>query len=381
MSVRVASGGSGDFCECAHRCTVLHLRPWGRWDEHVWFRAMSNNDRVFADEAAATHVQNDLRQQIAAAALGRADVISADAVAIFPYAGAETLDADYCGRLGHFLTRLLAFAVRDARVDPRGGIVADMHRIVLERMLPLNQLFSFVYFTERATLDELALDDDLGATSEPWPLVGQIVRRASFDLLGAYAERAQLEPGDSAIVDKLTTLHTRPLMDAVLAKELERAGRYGDAVSLILFDVDRLSTINQEHGYGVGDRILERVGILIRQYFRQHDWVARHSDDSFVVLLTRTDAARVTELAERVRSTVEERLGFIDHRNDRPVVVTVSAAAINLRIAIGDIVDPQRLLADAEIAVDRAKQQGRNRVQRVDGYSGPLRSDPPAPST
>ena len=341
---------------------------------------MSNNDRVFADEAAAAHVQNDLRQQIAAAVLSRADVISADAVAIFPYAGAETLDADYCGRLGHFLTRLLAFAVRDARVDPRGGIVADMHRIVLERMLPLNQLFSFVYFTERATLDELALDDDLGATSEPWPLVGQIVRRASFDLLGAYAERAQLEPGDSAIVDKLTTLHTRPLMDAVLAKELERAGRYGDAVSLILFDVDRLSTINQEHGYGVGDRILERVGILIRQYFRQHDWVARHSDDSFVVLLTRTDAERVTELAERVRSTVEERLGFIDHRNDRPVVVTVSAAAINLRIAIGDIVDPQRLLADAEIAVDRAKQQGRNRVQRVDGYSGPLRSDA-APST
>jgi len=237
-----------------------------------------------------------------------------------------------------------------------------------------------VYFTERATLDELALDDDLGATSEPWPLVGQIVRRASFDLLGAYTQRAQLQPGDSAIVDKLTTLHTRPMMDAVLAKELERAGRYGDALSLILFDVDRLSTINQEHGYGVGDRILERVGILIRQYFRQHDWVARHADDSFAVLLTRTDAERVTELAERVRATVEERLGFTDHRNDRPVVVTLSAAVINLRIAIGDVVDPERLLADAEIAVDRAKQQGRNRVQRVDGYSGPLRSDP-APST
>lgn len=344
---------------------------------------MSNNDRVFADEAAAAHIQHDLRQQIAAAVLSQAGVISADAVAIFPYTGAEALDTDYCGRLGDFLTRLLAFAVRDARVDSRGGIVAEMHRMVLERMLPLNQLFSFVYFTERATLDELALDENLGATSEPWPLVGQIVRRASFDLLGAYAERAQLEPGDSAIVDKLTTLHTRPMMDAVLAKELERAGRYGDSVSLILFDVDRLSTINQEHGYGVGDRILERVGILIRQYFRQHDWVARHSDDSFVVLLTRTDAERVTELAERVRSTVEERLGFIDHRNDRAVVVTLSAAAINLRIAIGDIVDPQRLLADAEIAVDRAKQQGRNRVQRVDGYSGPLRSgpQPPAPGT
>jgi GGDEF domain-containing protein len=44
--------------------------------------------------------------------------------------------------------------------------------------------------------------------------------------------------------------------------------------------------------------------------------VARHSEDSIAVLLTRTDAEHATELAERVRATVEERLGFIDHRND-----------------------------------------------------------------
>ena len=61
----------------------------------------------------------------------------------------------------------------------------------------------------------------------------------------------------------------------------------GYAVSLILFDVDRLSEINQQHGYGVGDKVLERLGILIRQYFRQHDWVARHSEDSIAVLLSR----------------------------------------------------------------------------------------------
>jgi diguanylate cyclase (GGDEF) domain len=112
------------------------------------------------------------------------------------------------------------------------------------------------------------------------------------------------------------------MLDAVLAKELERAGRFGDDVSVILFDVDRLSTINEEHGYGVGDRILERLGILIRQYFRQHDWVARHSEDSIAVLPTRAGAEHATDLAERVRATVEERLGFIDHRDERPVVVT-----------------------------------------------------------
>jgi diguanylate cyclase (GGDEF)-like protein len=159
------------------------------------------------------------------------------------------------------------------------------------------------------------------------------------------------------------------MFEAVMAKEVERAGRYGYPVSVILFDVDHLSSINKEHGYGVGDRILERLGILVRKYFRQHDWVARHSEDSMVVLLTRTDAEHATELAERVRSTVEERLGFTDHRNDQAVAVTVSASVINVQVALGDIIDPERLMADAETALDRAKQHGRNRVERIDGYT------------
>jgi diguanylate cyclase (GGDEF)-like protein len=337
------------------------------------------NGAAYVDESSG-HIQDDLRRQLAAVLIERADVVTADTVAIFPYSGAETLDTGYCQRLGQLLTQLLAFAVRDGRLDPRGGFVADLHHLVLERPLSMERLFTFAYLTERTALDELALNHTIGATSEAWPLVAQLVRRASFDLLAAYAERMQLEPSEAAVIDKLTTLHTRPLLDAVLAKELERAGRFGLEISLILFDVDRLSAINQEHGYGVGDKILERLGILIRQYFRQHDWVARHSEDSIVVLLSRTDADHASELAERVRATVEERLGFTDHRTDRAVPVTISAAVINVAVAVGDIIDPERLLADAEAAVERAKQQGRNRVERVDGYSGAQRTDAAAPS-
>ncbi len=195
------------------------------------------------------------------------------------------------------------------------------------------------------------------------------MRRASFDLLAAYTERAQLEPSGAAIVDRLTTLYTRPLIDAVLAKEAERAGRFGYQISLILFDVDRLSQLNKEHGYGVGDKVLERLGILIRQYFRQHDWVARHSEDSIAVLLTRTDADAAAGLAEQVRGTVEERLGFKDHRTDQHVTVTVTAAVVNVNVNVGEVIDSERLMADAEAALDRGKRAGRNRVVRVDGYS------------
>jgi len=312
----------------------------------------------------------DLRHKIAAFLLDRSGPVTADMVAIFPFSGAETLSAEYCRRVGSLLVQLLAFAVRDGRVDARGGFVADLHRIVLERALPVERLFAFAYLTERAALDELAVDETIGAMSEAWPIIAQLVRRASFDMLASYAERIELEPRSAATTDRLTTLHSRPVMDMVLAKEVERAGRLGYPLSIILFDVDSLSSINKDHGYGVGDRILERLGILIRGFFRQHDWVARYSEDSMAVLLTGPDAAHANDLAERVRVTVEERMEFNDHRTDRPVSVTLSAAVVNLTINAGDVIDPERLMTDVESALARAKREGRNRVEIVNGYSG-----------
>jgi PleD family two-component response regulator len=95
--------------------------------------------------------------------------------------------------------------------------------------------------------------------------------------------------------------------------------------------------------------------------------VARYSEDVMVVLLVQTEPDRAIELAERARHTVEDRLWFTDHRTDREVPVTVSAAVINVPVAVGDVIDPERLLAIGEAAVERAKREGRNRVETVDG--------------
>jgi diguanylate cyclase (GGDEF)-like protein len=331
---------------------------------------MSTSHEAFADESGGGP-QNELHERISARLIEQTDIITADAAALLPFSGTPALDPEYCQHIGHLIVELLALAVRDSRVDPRGGFIGDLHRLVLERSLPVERLFTMAYLIERSAVDELALDAAIGATSEAWPQVTQLVRRASFDVLGAYAERSQADPADSATIDRLTTLYTRLMLDAVLAKEVERAGRFGYSIALILFDVDSLSTINKEYGYGVGDKILERLGILIRQYFRQHDWVARHSEDSIAVLLIRTDAGHANELAERVRHTVEQRLGFMDHRTNQPVPVTLSAAVINVVVEVGDVLDPEHLLAEAEAGVERAKRNGRNRVERVDGYRAP----------
>jgi len=353
-------------------CEDIHTRPLApavTFCEHVFNPVMDAFDAHFGEHDAVP-AQTELRQQVAAILLRQADIITGDSVAIFPYAGSEHLDVAYCHRIGQILTRLLAFGVRDGRVDARGGLIGDLYRITLERSLAVDQLFAFAYLTERTAIDELALSDSLGATSDSWPIVTQTVRRASFDLLAAFTERGQLEPAGSAVIDRLTTLYSRVTFDAVFGKEVDRAGRLGHPVAIILFDVDRLSAINQDFGYGVGDKVLERLGIVLRTYFRQHDWVARHSEDAIVVLLTHTDAARALELAERVRHTVETRLWFTDHRTERQVPVTVSAAVVNVLASSGDVIDPERVMAIAEAALDRAKSDGRNRVHAVDGSPG-----------
>lgn len=313
--------------------------------------------------------QNDLRGQVSTVLLERAEVVVADAAAMFSDATGGTLDRHYCRRLAGAMVRLLAAAVHDGRIDPRGGPVADLRGAVLERSLEPEQLFAFAYFTERSALDELALHERLGATGESWPSVAQLVRRASFDSLAAFVARSRHDPGESTVSDSLTTLHTRRVFDTVLLKETERSSRLGYSLALMLFDVDRLSLINERHGYGVGNRILERLGILMRTFFRQHDWVARYGDDEIAVLLTGSDADHAGALAERARTMVEERLRFTDHRTNQPVAVTVSAAVVDIKGSTAAIADSVRVLIEAEQAVARAKRGGRNRIEAVSGAS------------
>ncbi|HEX4347197.1 MAG TPA: GGDEF domain-containing protein [Vicinamibacterales bacterium] len=322
----------------------------------------------FADEGGSS-AQNGLRRRVSGIILSRVDLIAADAAAIFPFGAGDTLDAAYCLRIARALVTMLGQAVRDGHLDPRGSLPAGLHRTVLERTLTAETLFAFAYLAERTAIDELALDQSIGATTEPWPMVAQIVRRASFDLLGAYSEHAQSEPSVASVTDRLTTLYSRPVFDAALGKAIDRAGRFGDAISIILFDVDRLSDINNEYGYGVGDRVLERMGILIKGFFRQHDWIARYSEDAIAVILSRTVAEDAMGLAARVCATVAERLEFLDHRTEKPVKITLSAGVVNIAAKIGDVLDAERIMSNVEMALARAKTLGRSRVESFDAYS------------
>ncbi|HUQ88683.1 MAG TPA: diguanylate cyclase [Vicinamibacterales bacterium] len=309
----------------------------------------------------------ELRRHIANHIADRRDVIVADTVATFPLT-AETrrLDANYCTRLGEVATRLLVDAMVDGALDSRGPGISELNALVNEREVAPETLFTFIHIVMSTSIDELSLDERVGVNTESWPQAAQIVRRAAFDLLGAWTTRLMYSPQHSTIEDSLTTLHTRPVLDAVLPKECCRAERFEHWLSILLIDIDNLSSINKTHGYGVGDRILERMGILMRTFFRQHDWVVRYAEDTIAVLLPETTPEDAITLAERTRAMVEERLAFRDYRTEQRAVVTVSVAATSARALEGEPIDHEKFMDEAEAALERAKQAGRNRVERVE---------------
>jgi diguanylate cyclase (GGDEF)-like protein/excisionase family DNA binding protein len=260
------------------------------------------------------------------------------------------------------LVRLFAASVEAGPLDPQSAGMRDLARYAPPLTTP--ELLDAVHLAERVILDEVALDERLGATSEPWALVAHIIRRASLEILGAHAEQVAGREAPIAVRDQLTTLIASPVFDLALAQEIERALRHQHALAVLLFDIDDLSQINREHGWGVGDRLLERTGITARRFFRMHDWVARHGTDSIAVLLPETTLDQAAALAMRFRETVQQRLVLQDHNTGASQAVTVSAAAVGTDLVQSGI-DAAYVVAEAEAAVLRAKLNGRNRIERV----------------
>lgn len=304
-----------------------------------------------------------IRAQVAGAMQERRELLTGDLAAALREPLVGVLDADGVGACAALLCDLLAATVETGRLDPRAGKVVDLQCLCPEP-LSIRNLFESIHRAERVVLDELALHEHLGATSEPWALVSQLVRLAAIDLQIAVTERLIYTPARGVVRDSLTTLVARPAFDLALAKEVDRAQRRGHAIALILFDVDHLSVINSELGFGSGDRLLERLGILARRFFRNDDWLGRHGEDSIAALLPETTLDHAAVLAQRFLRMVRQRMVLVDHKTEARVTVTLSAAVIGAERLLSHI-DPATLLTEAETALLRAKMNGSNQMEQV----------------
>jgi diguanylate cyclase (GGDEF)-like protein/excisionase family DNA binding protein len=298
-----------------------------------------------------------VREHTASAIRQRSSSLISDVAANLSHEG--FLDASQAEECAGLLIGMLATAIQVGELDTRAGALQELSRFTPP--LTVRQLVRSLHRAERTVLDELALHERLGATSESWPMVAHAVRAAMVEVAASIADR---RTAMGALRDPLTTLLSPIVFEFALAQETQRAQRHNHGVAMLLFDIDDLSALNRSHGFGAGDRLLERLGISARRYFRNHDWVARHGGDSIAVLLPETSVDDAAQLATRFSEMVRQRLVLVDHKTDAVAIVSVSAAAVGTDL-VQEELDPDYIMAEAEAAVLRAKMNGGNRVERV----------------
>jgi diguanylate cyclase (GGDEF)-like protein len=143
-----------------------------------------------------------------------------------------------------------------------------------------------------------------------------------------------------ARIDELTGLSNRRHFDETIDKEIQRHFRYGSMLSMILIDVDQLKAYNDLLGHLKGDKLLKKIGQIIRHNARDVDMNFRYGGDEFAILLPSTSVENAVAVAERIRQTVEkeaqsENIPFSLSLGWLAGLMTASPSGLNNRIRPG----------------------------------------------
>ena len=163
---------------------------------------------------------------------------------------------------------------------------------------------------------------------------------------------------EMAITDPLTGLQNRRYMESHLGTLVEQAASRGKPISLLVLDIDFFKSINDNFGHDAGDDVLREFAVRLRKTIRGIDLACRYGGEEFVVVMPETDMAVAAVVAERVRRRIA----------CEPFPIRQGATAIDVTISIGisslNSAEDTALsiLKRADLALYRAKRDGRNRV-------------------
>jgi diguanylate cyclase (GGDEF)-like protein len=171
----------------------------------------------------------------------------------------------------------------------------------------------------------------------------------------------------------LTGQFNRRHMDVVLQHEVGRAIREGEALSMLLIDVDDFKQVNDTRSHVEGDNCLRTVARILLSLTRGTDIACRYGGDEFAVILPRVNEPAALDRAERVRAQVESETG---------ITVSIGAAGLHDDSEIA----PEILFSLCDSLLRQAKANGKNQV--IGPLTSPLRrpeewalADPPAPAS
>jgi diguanylate cyclase (GGDEF)-like protein len=173
-------------------------------------------------------------------------------------------------------------------------------------------------------------------------------------------ERSQATIAHLAHHDVLTGLPNRLLFNQQLSDAVTHWKRYGGDLAVLFIDLDGFKAINDTLGHGTGDTLLQHLATRLRNTLRDDDKIGRLGGDEFAVIQVGTEQPReAAALAARLIEIVKAPVTIDNHR-------LLVGASIGIAVAGGDYQDPEQLLRAADLAMYRAKAEGRGRFRFFD---------------
>jgi len=173
--------------------------------------------------------------------------------------------------------------------------------------------------------------------------------------------------------DSLTSLPNRALFQELGEQALARAYRDGTLVAVLFLDLDNFKIVNDTFGHHIGDELLKEIATRLRGTVRRGDVLARFGGDEFVIACEHpAGEAEMTELAHRLISAVTPPAEIEG-------VIAQVGVSIGIAIGAGSRVSIDALLRDSDVALYRAKEQGRGRAVTFGGLSAERRVRPTTP--
>src|SRR5215207_10568667 len=163
---------------------------------------------------------------------------------------------------------------------------------------------------------------------------------------------------EMAITDALTGLHNRRYMESHLSTLAEQASSRGRPLALMILDIDFFKSINDTYGHDAGDDVLREFAVRIRKSIRGIDLACRYGGEEFVIVMPETDIQVAGMVAERLRRSIAGET-FAVNKGTKRIDVTISIGLATLDNKGEPVAD---VLKRADIALYRAKHDGRNRV-------------------
>jgi diguanylate cyclase (GGDEF)-like protein len=193
----------------------------------------------------------------------------------------------------------------------------------------------------------------------------EIYRLRTVELQREIDERTRLEVKltQLATTDELTGIHNRRYFFERSQTELNRAIRYRRSLTVLMVDVDHFKKVNDTFGHTTGDQVLAGLSTVIRKTLRASDILGRYGGEEFCLLLPDTNAKQGFFVAERIRQSVELH-PFETAAGSLSITISIGLACLSSS-------DPnqstslEQLINEADHALYKAKQDGRNRVAVV----------------